>query len=587
MLEEVGFERLSTNMICKRAGLTPPALYRYFPNKYAVLKELGERRFQREAEVASRLDHPGICTVYETGEANGIPYIAMRYVEGQSLAHWLSASRDQHLPSLSLTFVDLDFDEKTELDLTEGDTPSTTGHTRDEVGAVVELMEGTARALHAAHSAGVIHRDIKPGNIMITTTGDPVILDFGLARALEDDHPTLTRSGDVFGTPAYMAPEQLRGNHHEIDARTDVWALGATLYECLALERPFDAPTREALYRAILDDEPVPLHKLNPRISRDLSVVVETALQKERNGRYQSADALAEDLRRVRTLEPIQASPVTRWIRAKRWAQRNPALAVTGALVLALLVAGLAGSLYHLRQTQRYADQLADESQEKSDALDRLGIALSEKDVALSARGSALRRAEAQRLAAEAEQVLDEDPALAKWLGLESLARLDQPVTRRLLYRALAADHNDGGAAPLRTGVSHLVCAKTQDWYAVASPHLKPKSVAEKVLEDMGMSPTKRPPIEIRRQDTHEVIKTLARRACALELLEKTRDEQRLVGCWEDGVVSVWSVPDGKVLHTIEPPAANRGPPSEARTLVGVRAYGGRCATGRLSRCAW
>jgi len=150
-------------------------------------------RFRREAEVASRLDHPGICTVYEAGLDQGLPWIAMRYVEGESLARKIADARERKGVASDPT------------------TATTAGPgTRAEAMGVVRLLEEAARALHAAHEAGVIHRDLKPANIMVTPEGRPVLLDFGLAREVEGGSgPTLTRTGDLFGTPAYMAPEQI------------------------------------------------------------------------------------------------------------------------------------------------------------------------------------------------------------------------------------------------------------------------------------------------------------------------------------------------------------------------------------------
>ena len=250
------------------------------------------RRFQREAESASRLDHPGICTVYEAGVENGIPFIAMRYIDGETLARRVA---------------------------------------RGPL-AVPDVVEKAARALHVAHEAGLIHRDIKPGNILITAEGDPVICDFGLARE-EHGQETLTKTGEARGTPAYMSPEQLRAARDEpLDRRTDVYSLGVVLYECLTGRCPVQATSWEALFREILTGTPP-----DPRgLSRDLKVVLATALEKDRNRRYATAQALADDLERVRERRPIAARPAGPWLRARRWAQRRPAAAVS--LVLGLLI---------------------------------------------------------------------------------------------------------------------------------------------------------------------------------------------------------------------------------------------------------
>jgi formylglycine-generating enzyme required for sulfatase activity len=281
------------------------------------------KRFRREAEVASRVDHPGVCAVFDAGEQDGMPYIAMRYVDGETLSRRIAMARER------------------------GAIETTTGPT-------VELFEKAARALHAAHEAGVLHRDIKPGNVMITRAGEPVILDFGLARALDSDGD-LTRTGDSFGTPSYMSPEQVSGQ--PLDARTDVYSLGATLYETLTLQRPFEEPTREKLYEAICTRRPADPAKFNPGIGRDLAVVLGCALEVDRGRRYQTALDFAEDLRRVRAFEPIRARPVGPLIHVARWARRNPGLATAIVALFVLLAGALALTLGLLRDTARERDE--------------------------------------------------------------------------------------------------------------------------------------------------------------------------------------------------------------------------------------
>ena len=283
------------------------------------------RRFRREAEAASKLDHPNICAVHEAGEVDGVPYIAMRYVEGETLSHRIQQAR-----------LRAEREERERGD----DDGSTSPNSRRGIANVVGLIERTASALHQAHEQGLIHRDIKPGNIMVTPDGDPVLLDFGLARdELADEH-TLTHSGDLLGTPAYMSPEQLTAHRIPLDRRTDIYSLGATLYECLTLERPFTALTRAELYHQILHADPSAAGSLNRQIPRDLQVVIETAMEKDRNRRYQSALDFAEDLRRFRAFEPIRAKPIGKLLRTRRWCQRHPAFAVAiSSLIVALVAA--------------------------------------------------------------------------------------------------------------------------------------------------------------------------------------------------------------------------------------------------------
>jgi tetratricopeptide (TPR) repeat protein/predicted Ser/Thr protein kinase len=278
------------------------------------------RRFQREAMIASRLEHPGICTVYEANEVDAIPFVVMRYVEGHTLA-------DQLLEE-------------------EGQTLS-----RAQVVSRLRLMAEVAEALHAAHQSGVLHRDIKPSNIMVPADQHPVILDFGLARDQEEDF-SLTRSGEVFGTPAYMSPEQISTTPIELNRQTDIYSLGITLFEAVALQRPYEAPTREGLFRAILQ-KPLPSpRKINSSLPRDLEKVMLVATAKDRNHRYESAQHLAEDLLAICESRPIQAMPPSLGQRLVHWTRREPAKAVlaAGLAVVLLVAAGLGGFL--LAQSQ-------------------------------------------------------------------------------------------------------------------------------------------------------------------------------------------------------------------------------------------
>ncbi len=325
-------------------------------------------RFRREAEVASRLGHPGICTVYAAGVEQGVPYIAMRLLEGTTLSEKVAAARAAANPKenapLHLSIGDTSLEPGGERDA-RNEAPSTSNSSG--LGAtkwVVTILEKAARTLHYAHEQGVVHRDVKPGNIILTEGDEPVILDFGLAWQDDAEQPTLTQSDAVFGTPAYMSPEQIAGARH-VDRRTDVWSLAVTGFECLTLQRPFQGPTRAALEQAILNQDPPNAQRLNKSISRDLRVVLETALDKDPNRRYGTALEFADDLRRILDREPILARPPGPFVRLVRWCQRKPALAASVAITALAVVTGLVVSLVLLGEART---ALAGEKAAVSDA---------------------------------------------------------------------------------------------------------------------------------------------------------------------------------------------------------------------------
>jgi tetratricopeptide (TPR) repeat protein len=294
-------------------------------------------RFKREAEAAARVAHPALCPVYDVGEADGTAWIAMRHAEGGSLAARLKK---------------------------RGGPPKT----RKEVEREVELVETLARGLHAAHEAGVLHRDVKPANILLTKEGEPLLADFGMARDLRADSATLTERHHVVGTLPYMAPERLYGGR-DVDARADVFALGVTLYELLSGRRPFDGATLSAVAASVENDEVRSLRALNPHVDRGLDAVVRTALAKPLGARYRTAAAFADDLRRARAGEPVAASPPGPFGRLVLRAKRRPLVAALSALAIVALAAALSlgGFLW-----ARRGDLAAQEAFARAEAVDRL-----------------------------------------------------------------------------------------------------------------------------------------------------------------------------------------------------------------------
>lgn len=275
-------------------------------------------RFRREAELLARLEHPAICVVHDADLTGDTPFLAMRYVRGDSLeARIETASAAGVHPARLRDDTDSPMDE------------------------LLHYFEKCARALHVAHESGFVHRDIKPGNLMVTPDGEPVILDFGLAQDESGAGGPMTLTGELLGTPAYLAPEMLIQGHAATDRRCDVYSLGVSLFECVCLARPFSAPTRDALFHRMLHDEPTDVRRLNPALSRDFGVVVHTAIDKDPNRRYRTALDFAEDLRRLRVREPVRARPAGPLLRAWRFLQRNPIASSAAAIVFVALLTAL------------------------------------------------------------------------------------------------------------------------------------------------------------------------------------------------------------------------------------------------------
>ena len=214
-------------------------------------------------------------------------------------------------------------------------------------------MATLARAIHAAHQARIVHRDLKPANVLLAGDGTPKITDFGLAKRLEsDDHQT--ESGDIMGTPSYMAPEQAMGRTKDVGPAADIYALGAILYEVLTGRPPLKGETAMETVRLVIHDDPVPPSRLVPRLARDLETICLKCLNKDPQRRYATAEDLADDLDRYREGRPIKARPTTVWERGYKWAKRRPVAALSWAagvlLVIGLTVGGFGYQRYKLNQ---------------------------------------------------------------------------------------------------------------------------------------------------------------------------------------------------------------------------------------------
>src|SRR6266568_7769719 len=265
------------------------------------------KRFRLEAEAAAKLNHPFVVPIHEIGQRKGRCYFSMGLVEGGRLDQ--IAKREPMSPRQA-----------------------------------TELIAKLARTVHYAHQHGIIHRDIKPGNILLDTKGEPHLADFGVARLLETENDA-TCTIEVSGTPSYMAPEQAHANNGHVSSATDVYGLGAVLYELLAGQPPFTGGTPFETVRLLLETEPRQPRLLNPKVDRDLSTICLKCLEKDPRRRYSSALALAEDLERWLQHEPIRARRTGLFTRGKKWMRRNPTIALL-ILSLAALAAAIGWNVW-------------------------------------------------------------------------------------------------------------------------------------------------------------------------------------------------------------------------------------------------
>jgi WD40 repeat protein/tRNA A-37 threonylcarbamoyl transferase component Bud32 len=322
-------------------------------------------RFQIEAKAVARLQHPHIVQIYDVGEQDGSPFLVLEFVEGGSLAQKLTG---------------------------EPQPPQ----------QAARLVETLAWAMHHAHQRDIIHRDLKPGNVLLTADGSPKITDFGLAKLLEEEGG-LTKDLDVFGTASYMAPEQAAGRIHDIGPATDIYALGAVLYELLTGQPPFVAETVMATLQKVQTDDPVPPSRYQSNVPRDLQIICLKCLHKVPARRYASAATLAEDLRRFLAGESILARPAGTGERVVKWARRRPALAVLLAVVVAMAAIGLPIVSWFWQNAEAKAQAEAEANRKLKKQLYFKGI------------GDAALELEARHVG-RAEELLDEQPvALRGW----------------------------------------------------------------------------------------------------------------------------------------------------------------------------
>jgi len=304
VLEQIGQGGMGVVYLARQRGLgRVVALKLMLAGSRATEAEV--KRFHTEAKAAATLKHPNVVAIHEVGEHHGQQYFSMDYIEGRSLAEVI---RRTPLPAAR----------------------------------AARYVKIIAEAIHYAHQQGILHRDLKPHNVLIDAQDEPRITDFGLARQINVESE-LTISGAVLGTPSYMPPEQAAGKRREIGRASDVYSLGAILYDLLTGHPPFRADTPLDTLRQVIDTEPAPPRLVNRKVPRDLETICLKCLAKTPAQRYASAQELADDLGHFLRQEPIHARPVSSVGRVWRWSRRQPALAgLVGAVGVLFLLLGVA-----------------------------------------------------------------------------------------------------------------------------------------------------------------------------------------------------------------------------------------------------
>jgi WD40 repeat protein/tRNA A-37 threonylcarbamoyl transferase component Bud32 len=473
-------------------------------------------RFRAEAEAVARVQHPHIVQIFEVGDADGRPYFSLELVEGQSLAKKL----DGKLPSFRES---------------------------------AELIEMLARAMQVAHQRGIVHRDLKPANVLLTHAGIPKITDFGLAKRLDDPERNVTKVGEIVGTPHYMAPEQAQGRTNDVGPATDVYALGAILYEMLTGRPPFTGKNPIEVVVRVGTEAPVPPSRLR-RVPRDLEAICLKCLSKQPHDRYPSAAALADDLRRYLDGRPTEVRSPAAVERGWMWSRRHPlTFALFGLLVIALL-GFAAGSTMYLKQIGEERNRVLAEHHKVLEQRDltqkALAEAQSQRDAATAAQADAeAQRDRATQARADAVRNLDEARRNQYALQLAQVASLGTRDPERALELL-----DDAARCPLDLrdftwGLLRRGCARPQRILGghrglVYAVRLSPSG---KLLASAGADHS----VCIWELESGKLLHTLGGHAKSVYALAFHPDGKRLASASADHTVRLWDVSTGKPGDTL------------------------------------
>ncbi len=495
-----------------------------------VFSPSGVHKFHQEAKAGARLQNPGLVKTFAAGESEGIYWIAQELVEdGKGFDTILAEMREkEELPK---------------------------GYYRD----AAKLFATIADSLAHAHQEGIIHRDIKPSNILVDRDGFPKVADFGLA--LVQDELSLSRTGDFAGTPFYVSPEQAMAKRVNLDARTDIFSLGATLYEALTLTRAFNGDTSQQVFHQILVEEPCDPQQIRSRVPRELAVICGKCLEKNPERRYSTMEDLGADLRRFLDDHPILAKPPSTWMRAVKWCRRHPVVAVSGSVAGIALVA-LTAMWWREGQLRKRAEAaesqlntaviIADRERDHARDLQRLA-----EHRAYSANFTAADLSFQHGNSAEARRLLDACPqALRGWEWAHLDLALDPSLTTFI-------GHEDGVTAVAWSPDGKRFVSSSWDqtlrlWDAATNTLLQTLSGHQSSVYSVAWSPDgtsivsgdQTGTILLWNGSTGALTRTLNGHERWISDLAWSPDSTRFVSGSDDGTFRTWDASTGVVLNT-------------------------------------